>query len=291
MEGTRVITLEPAVQGIAEASFEEAFGEYSELRGRMRSRTQARRQERRMKKIANKRQRKLAKQEIRLEKKRRRRAMKDEGEAMEPESESPVDMSLPTEDPRSENSYTDPSYQGGDEGYGEESTEPLGDSGEYEDEESSFDAETNGVTSSFDNETHSMVTGDAQAISRHKKSISFFRAKIAALEAKLKAGKLPSNHVANYGRQLRASKEALVKHEAALARLLRMMPVRPRLTKVQSKLNPSIEPNRIEIPAGSAEETSSFDAKESFKKHRNAIIGVAAAGLVIFALHKMKVFK
>jgi hypothetical protein len=67
MERATIITLGNATP-MSSTSFEEAFGEFSEARGRGR----ARRQKRRMERINNRRQRRKARQDMRLERKRNR---------------------------------------------------------------------------------------------------------------------------------------------------------------------------------------------------------------------------
>ena len=71
-----IITLEPEVQ-IEGVSFEEAFGESSELKGRGRERRRKRRQERRMKRIRDRQERKRARQEMRGEQQEARQLRKD----------------------------------------------------------------------------------------------------------------------------------------------------------------------------------------------------------------------
>lgn len=70
----RVITLEPATEGDnISVSFEEAFGEYSEIRGRGRNR----RQKRKLDRIAKRRERKKARQQIRMDQQEARQQRKD----------------------------------------------------------------------------------------------------------------------------------------------------------------------------------------------------------------------
>lgn len=82
MEAT-IIKLAPSngstggVTTVTSATFEEAFGEFSEFRGRGRARRQARRQERRMRRINNRRQRKQARQAIRNDQQEARQSRKD----------------------------------------------------------------------------------------------------------------------------------------------------------------------------------------------------------------------
>jgi hypothetical protein len=98
MEYARIIKLDAPLT-VSVSSFGEAFGEYSELRGRGRKKRQARRQERRMTRISDRATRKRAKQEMRAEQQEARQTRKDtrktrrlarkEMGADEPEAESP----------------------------------------------------------------------------------------------------------------------------------------------------------------------------------------------------------
>ena len=81
MERATIITLGNATPMTA-TSFEEAFGDYSEARGRGR----ARRQKRRMERINNRRERRKARQEGRLEKKRNRVSARAERRQMRSDS-------------------------------------------------------------------------------------------------------------------------------------------------------------------------------------------------------------
>lgn len=85
MENATIVTLGPSGEGVVTASFEEAFGEFSELRGRGRARRHKRRSERQQNRIARRRARKKGRQEIRAEqqearlgRRRKRRALRDE---------------------------------------------------------------------------------------------------------------------------------------------------------------------------------------------------------------------
>ena len=175
-----IITLEPEVQ-IEGVSFEEAFGENSELRGRGRARRQQRRQERRMKRISNRAERKRAKQTMRAEQQEARQVRKDkrksrrvarkemgadesEEEETQPSSREETQPSSreETQPSSTEEATTDSSSQEnepqaenvGNDSYGDADTEELGDNQDVNDEESSFDAETAGTESSFDDENY-----------------------------------------------------------------------------------------------------------------------------------------
>jgi hypothetical protein len=81
METATIITLGNRTSS-SPTSFEEAFGEFSEARGRGR----ARRQKRRMERIANRRERRKARQEMRLDKKRSRVQARTERRQMRSDS-------------------------------------------------------------------------------------------------------------------------------------------------------------------------------------------------------------
>lgn len=76
MGNARIIKLDEPLT-VTASTFEEAFGEYSELKGRGRKRRQARRQERRMTRIQNRAERKRARQAMRAEQQEARQARKD----------------------------------------------------------------------------------------------------------------------------------------------------------------------------------------------------------------------
>jgi len=323
---TRIITLEPEVQ-VEGVSFEEAFGEHSELKGRGRARRQDRRQKRRMTRIENRAIRKSAKQEARQGRKDTRKSRRVARKAMgdEPELESATNMQDPSMESQSSeqsyvaprgNSYRQPSYSEPayeeEQPMGEQSTienesygeaeEPLGDNSEYSDEESAFDAETTGETSSFDAE-NSNLEGDKMEsrLDVMKDKIRNHEDAVNNLKKSLQTGKLPSNLVAKGARELKARVAHLNKMKEAYARISKKARYEKSLTPVKSELNPSISTNKIVIPAKSADgeessmldgdEMSSFDGKTFFEKNKGIIIGLGAAAVIIFALNKAKVFK
>ena len=71
------------------------------------------------------------------------------------------------------------------------------------------------------------------------------------------------------------------------------------IVPVKASLDAKIEPNKIVIPASSAdgeesymfEGESSFDGKSFWDKNKGIIIGLGIAGVAIYALNKYKVFK
>jgi hypothetical protein len=75
MENATIVKLGPS--GPSKTSFEEAFGEYSEARGRGRARRNKRKTERQQSRIARRKARKKSRQEIRAEQQEARQARKD----------------------------------------------------------------------------------------------------------------------------------------------------------------------------------------------------------------------
>jgi hypothetical protein len=283
----------------------------------------AARQKRRLERIARRGERQEARQELRQSRKDTRASRKEarkrmgddpesenesndmsQGASMEQSSDSYSQPSQPSysEEPQYEESYNEPSQE--EPQYEEEvAEEPLGDNSEYSDEESSFDAETSGETSSFDAET-SDASGKkigkkfGSRLSAMKLKITKHEDAANKLKAALRSGKLPSNMVAKGAKELKARVEHLNKmkemHSKAVARM-------KSLTPVQSDLGATIGANKIVVPAKGADgedssmlegdEMSSFDGKTFFAKNKGIIIGLGAAAVIIFALHKAKVFK
>lgn len=297
-----IVTLEPNTQ-IEGVSFEEAFGESSELRGRGRARRQTRRQARRMKRIADRAERKKAKQSMRAEqqearqvrkdkrksRKVARKGMGDEEEAEEEgtkaadidavESENPP-VNAPQSQPTATEEATDDSSSQenepqsenvGNESYGDSDTEELGDNADVNDEESSFDAETAGTDSSFDDENYDTETSEAAGRTRRKSQMSALNKQILLLQKQLdkkqmflKSGKLPSNKVAMYAKSLRAGSEKLSQMKNKLA-YMNKMANQNRSIPVKSALQPKFSANKIVVPATGmdGEDTSMFDSDYS----------------------------
>lgn len=298
----RIINLEPDTE-IDGISFEEAFGEHSELRGKGRARRMQRRQERRMKGIENKRERKLAKQDIRLEKRRRRKSLRQEGQEPEMETQLPDSLkSQPSE-------YAEPQYAPetsypSNSDYSEQqesSDEALPDNSSYQDESPTFEEETSGEESSFDGELKPKDVDLDKRIEWNKKAIDIFGGKLQDARGKLQSGKLKSNEVAQYAKMVKDLSEKIKSHKKRLSDLqeygiksIKKAPVKS--TVVSKELDSKIMPNEIIIEPKVAssfdgDSMSSFDAKEVISKNKGIIIGVAVAGIAIFALHKMGVFK
>lgn len=302
LEGARIIKLVEPVQSTGAVTFEEAFGEQSELRGRGRARRQARRMDR----INKRKKRKSAKQEARQERKNRRvesrmnrKAMKGQAqrdEAMaDAENEKAVDELNPQEE---ESTGYDTSSDNS--GY-EEAPEELDQNSEAEETESEFEAgSTSEYTSSFDAESSdaSGLRGNksvSDKINWHKKSIEFHGNKIASLKNALSTGKLPSNQVAGRAKLIRELEAKVNRSKERLSELSKQTSPGRGFTKVNRGLNAKIEPNRIEVPANSSaeggEDFLGFDAKETIKKNKNVLIGVGVAAAVIVGLHFAGVFK
>ena len=189
--------------------------------------------------------------------------------------------------------------------YGESDTEtgeePLGDNEEYTDDESSFDAETTGEMSSFDSE-NSEFLGKQNALDNRiavlKDKVKLHEQQAENLKTALRNGKLPSNRLAVGAKELKA--RAI--HLDSLRKKLAMAQEAKRkqgIVPVKASLNAKIEPNKIVIPASSAdgeesymfEGESSFDGKSFWDKNKGIIIGLGIAGVAIYALNKYKVFK
>jgi len=165
LDNARVVTLEPST-GETTVTFEEAFGEHSELRGRGRARRQARRQARRMKRISNRAERKRARQSMRAEQQEARQLRKDtrksrrvQRKAMgdEPEEQETSSAPVSTDDQSGDYSHDNLQSTSSDDENQTSGDEESQDGGEVseQDEESTTDAETTDENSSFDAETRS----------------------------------------------------------------------------------------------------------------------------------------
>ncbi len=168
MQNATIVRLAPSTTQVSVVSFEEAFGEHSEFRGRGRARRQERRQKRRMTRIANRGERKRARQGIRNEqqearqdrkdirKTRRvaRKAIGDEEEETAPEQETEQTEEGYAEDSAetSEDEYATPETQ--EEGSAEEYDFENGESAEGSE---SFDGEDS--SEAFDGEDSSEARG------------------------------------------------------------------------------------------------------------------------------------
>lgn len=295
-----IVTLEPNTQ-IEGVSFEEAFGENSELRGRGRAKRQTRRQARRMKRIADRAERKRAKQEMRAAqqearqkrkdiRKARRSARKnggDEGadeesqasntdavESENPPANAPQSQPTSTEEATDDSSSQENEPQSenvGNESYGDSDIEELGDNEDVNDEESSFDAETAGTDSSFDDENYDTESSEAAGRTRKRSGVSKLNLHAKMLENQLKkrqmllkSGKLPSNKVALHAKALKAGSQKLSAMKNKMI-YMQKMEAKKRLIPVQSALNSKIAPNKITIPATGidGEDTSMFDSDYS----------------------------
>lgn len=114
-----IVTLSPKVDGAENVSFEEAFGEFSEARGRGRNR----RQKRKLDRIAKRRERKKARQSMRAEQQESRQLRKDtrksrrvlrKGMGEEPETEEQTTSQEQSQDTGSEQDSGSNQSQGSD---------------------------------------------------------------------------------------------------------------------------------------------------------------------------------
>lgn len=135
---TEPITITLDGEGSTSVDFEQAFGDYSEARGRRRERRRARRQERKLKRIARRQERKNARLDARLQRKQRRADMRalrkggdEEGGDDVGSGEAPIDSentatsdSSSAETPTpSETSYSEPSSAPSEDGGESDSSE------------------------------------------------------------------------------------------------------------------------------------------------------------------------
>lgn len=321
LDGARIITLVDKPGDTSGAvTFEEAFGEQSELKGRGRARRQERRQTRKMTRINNRTARKAAKQEARQTRKAtrvgnrmNRKAMKGQAQRDEAMADAENERVIDEMQPQEEESLNNYEQQGSDDSGYEEAPEELDQDSDYEEEESEFEAgSTSEYTSSFDSES-SDASGlksekiISDKINWHKKSIEFHGNKIAAIKQSLATGKLPSNEVAKSAKLIRELQAKVNRSKERLSELMSQSSFNGRraksnLTKVSRSLDAKFSPQRIEVPANSSAEGdifncadgddfSGFDAKEAIKKNKNVLIGVGVAAAVIVGLHFAGVFK
>lgn len=141
---TEPITITLEGEGSTSVDFQQAFGDFSEARGRRRERRRARRQERKMRRIARRMARKKARLLARLERKRMRQEARDSRRGSDEEESS-------EEQPSSESSSSTPSDSGSsdssapsDTPTAEPSSAPSEDSGENDtaEEEQAVEQET-----------------------------------------------------------------------------------------------------------------------------------------------------
>lgn len=302
LEGARIIKLIDPVEPGGAVTFEEAFGEQSELRGRGR----ARRHKRKMERIGNrgeeqeargenKQRRKNKKKSGKISRRRMKKDSEREDNILDAENEKQVSEINPQEEEStgSDNSSDNSGY--------EEAPEELDQNSEAEETESEFEAgSTSEYTSSFDAESSDASglrgnRGISDKIHWHKKSIVFHNNKIAEIKKALSTGKLPSNQVASRAKLIRELEAKVNRSKERLSELTKQMSTGRGFTKVNKGLNAKIEPNRIEVPANSSaeggEDFLGFDAKETIKKNKNVLIGVGVAAAVIVGLHFAGVFK
>lgn len=199
LDNARVVTLEPST-GETTVTFEEAFGEHSELRGRGRARRQARRQARRMKRISNRAERKRARQSMRAEQQEARQLRKDtrksrrvQRKAMgdEPEEQETSSAPVSTDDQSGDYSQDNLQSTSSDDENQTSGDEESQDGGEVseQDEESTTDAETTDENSSFDAETRSNPVYDdlTRRIQSNLQIIQKTNEQLTNIEAMLKS--------------------------------------------------------------------------------------------------------
>ncbi len=292
MEGARIITLVDPIEPGGAVTFEEAFGENSELRGRGR----ARRHKRKMERIANHGEEQDARGENKQNKKNKRSSGKLGRRRRKKDAEREDNLS----DAENEKAVDEVNPQSEDSGE-EQAPEELDQDSQSEEEESEFEAgSTSEYTSSFDSESsdasgHKHGKPLKDKILWHKKMIELHNGKIAENREALQKGKLPSNEVAKRAHAVKQSRAIIQRSTERLSELMKQMSHKRSLTPVKRDLNAKISPNKIEVPANSSAEGeddfSGFDAKEIIKKNKNVLIGVGVAAAAIIALHLAGVFK
>ena len=139
-QNSTIVKLSPSSKLVGVATFEEAFGEHSELRGKGR----ARRQEKKITKIANRGKRKSARQDVRSQQQEARQTRKDTRKTRRLDRKSLSEDTAPEEEMEEiieqeespENSYSE---------YDPETEEEYDEYDEYDEGGESFDGEYNGA--------------------------------------------------------------------------------------------------------------------------------------------------
>jgi hypothetical protein len=319
-----IVTLEPSVE-IESVTFEQAFGESSDFKGRGREKRRKRRQERRMKRISDRAERKRAKQSMRAEQQEARQKRKDtrkerkaarKGDDEEESTDKEDGDAQPTESATTDSSSAETETQPESETTDTEQADELGDNSDAADEESSFDAETTGDNSSFDDENYDTETSEAAGRNRQNNvglEIKKTMQRIAKVQAHIKrhktlldSKKLPSNMVARHAKMLKHLTDVHQKLQVRLANL-KQMAAKIKVTPVKSALQAKFSKNKIVVPAKGADgedsnmsddfnnadgdDTSSFDGKNFVSKNKGILIGLGIGIVAILVLNKMKVFK
>ena len=150
MENARIIKLDMPLT-VTTSTFGEAFGEYSELKGRGRAKRQKRRQERRMTRISDRATRKRAKQDMRAEQQEARQTRKDTRKQRKVARD---EMGAENEEPSGNEEQEQPTEQEGA-GEGEYQTTQDSDYQEPEEQNASEDEE-----SGFDGEYYDSFDGE-----------------------------------------------------------------------------------------------------------------------------------
>ncbi len=136
-EYATIVKLSPSTEPIGVVSFEQAFGEHSEFKGRGRARRQKRRQARRLKRIHDRQERQNLRQEGRLARKKRRKDAKNDGDEDE---EAPAEEGAAPE----EGAPEEESQDQGQDPAAEEGQDPAADEAE------SFDGDYDSADGDYD---------------------------------------------------------------------------------------------------------------------------------------------
>lgn len=322
MNNATVVTLGPLKDGISqEVTFEEAFGEHSEFRGRGR----ARRQKRKLDRIAKKGERKAARQSVRSQQQEARQSRKDTKRSrrvgrkhMDDDAEQPVqpdeketrdDVVQSQDDTTSSPNDNSPSYDQPQNDGGE--TDQSSDDTSYDDSDSE-DADSDTDESGFDgvlsqedarqfSAEGSQVHPQVEELTRR---IKWNRKLIQKLEAQRTKQNAPAIQQKINDRK---SRIILLQDE--------LKDVKAKLgTRIGKGVKAKVSKQKIEVPASNAsgptglngldnmydydapdtrviEITSSAEGSTAKKINwKPIVIGVAIGAVIIYGLHKAKVF-
>lgn len=145
MENATIVTLSPASDSVDVVSFEQAFGEHSEFKGRGRAKRQTRRQARKVKKLTDKSARKRIKQGIKDEAQESRQSRRDKSKSRKVSRKSMGEEPEAEPEVVEQEQYVEPTAQE-DQSYEEEPAQEQDYSEEEEQQQdddwsSSFDGE------------------------------------------------------------------------------------------------------------------------------------------------------
>lgn len=313
--GPTVVTLGPLNEGAQELTFEEAFGEHSEFRGRGRSKRQDRRQKRRMKRIKNRNERKLTRQEAHLEKRRRRHALKDEDKDETPASDDAQSTSGDSaSDSTPSAGYSNDVEQGSssnDEPQRDDSSNDSQEDDSSQDSSNDSDSDTDesgfdGVLSEDEARSFSVEGGQPKLhpkVEELTRRIKWNRKLIEKLRSKMTKQNAPSIQKQIHERE---SRIVLLRDE--------LTEVKKHLNKktvVSKSLNSKISKNRIEVKSNATgtglngidnatdfdapdtrvvEITSGFDGSAQSINWKPILLGLGIGAIIIYAVKKGKVF-